>query len=124
MKNKTYKKAIVIGIITILICSTILPTISSKKNNPVKDEILNNETSTVECETATITFNTFNENGKKENKIELPTTQAKNIFKLFNELKNQTISYPNSQKTLDMKNEFIEILELSKQDESIKANPV
>jgi hypothetical protein len=66
--------------------------------------------SEVEDEFATLTFNTFNENGKKENKIDLPLNEAKYIFNLFENLKNMTISHPNSQETLDLKNRFIELL--------------
>jgi hypothetical protein len=111
MKNKIHKKAIVFGIIIILFCSIIFPGISSKKVNPVRDEIINDETLEVEEELATLTFNTFNENGKKENKIDLPISKAKYIFNLFEELRNMTISHPNSQETLDLKNRFIELLE-------------
>ncbi len=111
MKNKIHKKAIVFGIITILFCSTFFPVISSKKVNPVRDEIINDETLEVEEELATLTFNTFNENGKKENKIELSISKAKYIFNLFEELRNMTISEPNSPETLDLKNSFIDLLE-------------
>jgi hypothetical protein len=111
MKNKIQKKAIVFGIIIILFCSTIFPGISSKKVKPEQDEIINDETMEVEEELATLTFNTFNENGKKENKIELPISKAKYIFHLFEKLRNMTISHPNSQETLDLKNRFIDLLE-------------
>jgi hypothetical protein len=111
MKNKWNKKAIVFGIIIILFCSTIFPGISSKKIKPVRDEILIDESYEVEEEVATLTFNTFNENGKKEVKIELPLSKAKYIFYLFEELRNMTISHPNSQETLDLKNRFIDLLE-------------
>jgi hypothetical protein len=111
MKNKIHKKAMVFGIIVILFCSTFFPGISSKKVNPVRDKIINNETLEVEEEVATLTFNTFNENGKKENKIDLPLSKAKYIFNLFEILRNMTISYPNSQETLDLKNRFIDLLE-------------
>ena len=43
MKNKIHKKAIVFGIIAILFCSTFFPGISSKKVNPERDEIINDE---------------------------------------------------------------------------------
>jgi hypothetical protein len=111
MKNKWHKKAIVFGIIVILICSTFFPGISSKKVKPEQDEIINNDAIEVEDELATLTFNTFNENGKKENKIELPISKAKYIFNLFEKLRNMTISEPNSQETLDLKNRFIDLLE-------------
>jgi len=111
MKNKIHKKAIVFGIIAILVCSTIFPGISSKKVNPVCDEIIIDENSEVEEELATLTFNTFDENGKKENKIDLPISKARYIFSLFEELKDMTISHPNSQETLDLKNKFIDLLE-------------
>jgi hypothetical protein len=111
MKIKIHKKAIVFGIIIILFCSTIFPGISSKKVKPEQDEITNDKISEVEEELATLTFNTFNENGKKENKIELPISKAKYIFNLFEKLRNNTISEPNSQETLDLKNRFINLLE-------------
>jgi hypothetical protein len=110
MKNKFHKKAIVFGIIIILFCSTIFPGISSKKVKPEKDEIINDKKMEAEEELATLTFNTFNENGKKENKIELPISKAKYIFNLFEKLRNMTISHPNSQETLDLKNRFIDLL--------------
>jgi hypothetical protein len=111
MKIKIHKKAFVFGIIIILFCSNIFPGISSKKVKPERDEIINDETMEVEEELATLTFNTFNENGKKENKIELPLSKAKYIFNLFEKLRNMTISHPNSQETLYLKKEFINLLE-------------
>ena len=110
MKNKNHKKIIVIGIIIILTCSTIIPSISSKKINPENKTNIKDEIPNIEDEIATITLNTFNENGKKENQIELPTNQAKYIFNLFNKLKNKTIEKPNSQETQNLKNQFIELL--------------
>ena len=111
MKNKIHNKAIVFGIIAILVCSTIIPVISSKKINTERDEIKLDESSEVEEEVATLTFNTFNENGKKENKIDLQLSKAKYIFNLFENLRNMTISHPNSHETLDLKNRFIDLLE-------------
>jgi hypothetical protein len=63
MKNQMHKKAIIFGIIVLLICSAMFPGISSKKINPEIDKILADEISEVEDEFATLTFNTFNENG-------------------------------------------------------------
>jgi hypothetical protein len=99
MKNKIHKKVIIFGMITILLCSALIPGISSKKVNPLRDEIKLDKTLEVEEELATLTFNTFNENGKKENKIELPISKAKYIFNLFEKLRNMTISHPNKQNT-------------------------
>ena len=111
MKNKLYKKGFVFGIVILFIGACVVPGISSKTVNPDSDEIFIDESSTFEDEFATLTFNTFNENGKKENKIDLPQNKAKYIFNLFEKLKDKTISHPNSQETLDLKNEFIELLE-------------
>jgi hypothetical protein len=105
------KKGLVFGIVILFIGACVVPGISSKTANPDSDKVFIDESSTFEDEFATLTFNTFNENGKKENKIDLPSTQAKYIFNLFEKLKYKTIAEPNSQETLDLKNEFIELLE-------------
>ena len=111
MLNKLYKNGFVLGIVILFIGACVVPGISSKTVNPDSDKIFTNNSSTLEDGFATLTFNTFDENGKNENEIELPVCEAKYIFNLFEELKYKTISEPNSQETLDLKNEFIELME-------------
>ena len=111
MKNKLYKKGFVFGIIILFIGACVVPGISSKTVNPDSDKVFIDGSSTFGDEIATLTLNTFNENGKKENQIDLPLTQAKYIFNLFEKLRYKTIGEPNGQETLDLKNEFIKLLE-------------
>ena len=56
MRNRMYRKVLVLGIIVIILCSAIFPGISSKKFNPESDKIVNQETSKIEDEVATLTF--------------------------------------------------------------------
>ena len=109
MRNNWNKKSLVVGITVLFIGISIIPGISSKTINPEEGTLIDESSGNVDF--ATLTFYTLSENGKKENKIDLPLDEAMYIFNLFEDLKNKSIYEPNSQETSVLKNEFIGLLD-------------
>jgi hypothetical protein len=112
MKNSWNKKGWILGVIVLLFCSTIIPGISSKTSNIAVDNTEVDEPSD-SADFATLTFYTYDESGKKENKIDLPVDDAKDIFNMFENLKNKTVFEPNSLEAEVLKNDFIDLLEIN-----------
>jgi hypothetical protein len=120
-KKFFFKKTLVITIITLFFCVSIAPCISAfihknideKKsiNKQTNDIVSNPLDSLLNDDTASLTFYTFDKTGRKQNSVELSSETAINIKNVFEELENKIVYEPNSIKTRELKNSFINLLD-------------
>jgi len=120
-RNNFFKKTLVFAIIisffsinfTLCTNAVIYNNIYEKKS--ICDQtcyvVLNPQNSVTSDDTASLTFYTFDEAGKKQNSVELSSNIAIEIKKMFDELRNKIIYEPNSIETWELKNSFINLLD-------------
>jgi len=112
MRNTSYKKMFILGIIIILIGTSILPTINAKKNYYEIDEKENNSSIEIkDQDTSSVTMYAFEETTTKEIKIEISTEDAEALYNLFKELKQEIIQDPYSSKAQELRNKFVNLLD-------------
>ena len=109
MRNKSYKKSLVFGIIILFIGTSILPVISGK----IDTLNVNNNFTTISNnqETTYITIYAFGDILTKEKKILLPTNEALKIYNDFEVMTSEIKQNPFSEKVQILKNNFVDLLD-------------
>ena len=111
MRNKLYRKGLVLGIIILFIGSCLIPGISGKINNSElndKSQVITLEDST----SATLSLHTFdNTVEKQKNNVEIPADAANEINIIFEELKQKIVNEPMSDETKTLKKVFVDLLD-------------
>jgi hypothetical protein len=97
MKIRLFNKYLVIGIFLLLIGASVLPSIGGINN--IDDKSI-------------ITLYTYNRDGINKCEVELSKDISEEISVMFDELKNKIISDPHSNETQELKNDFVEILDI------------
>ena len=109
MRNSWYKKGLAIAIV-ILFCISIIPEISSKKSYlDLEKKIIENPSENIEY--TSLTFYIIDENGKKQNIVDISLEEANSIFEIFNNLKHRISYEPDSDSTQALKTELIDLLD-------------
>jgi len=111
MRNKSYKKICILGIVIIFIGTSIFPVISGKiDTNNVNESnnfpnIYNNQ------ETTYITIYAFGDNWRKENKKLITTDEAYKIYYDFKDMTSEISQNPFSEKAQILKNNLVNLLD-------------
>jgi hypothetical protein len=111
MKNKSYKKSLVIGIIILFIGASILPVTSGKLNTLNFDKSTNFTNLADNQEKTYITIYAFGDTLTKEKKILIPTNEALKIYNDFEYMTSEIALNPLSDKTQILKNNLVELLD-------------
>jgi hypothetical protein len=112
MKNKLYKKGLVLGIVLVFIGSCLVPGIGGKHSSS-KDNEENPLTTSEVSNSATLSLHTFEKTSEKQKKdVEIPADVANEIYALFEELKQKIVYEPRSDETQTLKIKFVDLLDL------------
>lgn len=110
MREKPYKKGLVIGIIILFIGASLLPVISGKIDTLNVNKNINILNIGKNQETTYITIYAFGDTGKKENKKLISTDEAYKIYYDFEDMKSEIVQNPFSEKAQILKNNFVDLL--------------
>ena len=107
MKNKLYRKGMVLGIVILFIGTCIIPSISGKYSSSELNEKSNIITSSA-SNSATLSLHTFDRTVEKQkNNVEIPADAANEINHRLEELKQKIVNEPLSKETKALKIEFL-----------------
>ena len=111
-KNCMYKKKLAFALIILFILGSFAPTISSKINyqNINEKNVFVSSIDTIK-ETSSLSFYTFDKNGRKQNTVELSFNIANEINDLFENLKYKIVYEPKNIETQLLKNDFISLID-------------
>ena len=111
MKGITYKNGIIIGIVALLLTTSITPI--SKGQTPIAIEQKNITTAAPSSteQTSSISLTVFGKQSVEKQEILLSTADILRIYEKYQKLKKATCSNPFSEKTRRLQQEFVNLLE-------------
>jgi hypothetical protein len=110
MKGSLLKKEVAYGIIVLFLITSIAPVISGSitENDQPIDDVLNSPV--VTKKTMILTFYVFGKTTIEKHDVEIAIDDASAISEMFEQLKHEMATYPSSEKTQRLQQEFCTIL--------------